>query len=142
MVQDIQLIVESNPSEADTIILRKGIVDFNASCIHEKASQFCVFARDEKNTIIGGASVWQHSDAFYIDILWIEENFRKKSIGTRLINEIFAQARLKNLKQIFVDTFDFQAFEFYKRQGFYELGRIEKYLLGHDRIYLKKELKI
>ncbi|ARG98132.1 GNAT family N-acetyltransferase [Legionella micdadei] len=137
---NVKLTVEKSPSDADNAILRKGIIEFNVNCLHERGSQFSVFARDDQNKIIGGALIWQHSDALYIDVLWIESEFRKKLIGSRLIEQIIEQARIKQLSKIFVDTFDFQALDFYKRHGFHEIGRIEKYLLGHDRIYLKKEM--
>ncbi|CDZ77535.1 N-acetylglutamate synthase [Legionella massiliensis] len=133
-----ELEVDNNPSPANNAVLREGIVSFNVSHLHERANHFSIFVRNEQKEIIGGATVWQHSDAMYIDILWFAEQYRRKSLGSRVIEELFKQARAKNINNIFVDTFDFQALDFYLKKGFVVIARLEKFLLGHDRIYLKK----
>lgn len=107
----VQLTVEPQPAEEDEAFLRAGIVAFNVSCIHERASHFCIFARD-RGRLIGGASLWQHSDALYIDVLWFEENYRRQGLGSRLLATIDEQAVSEQIKQVFVDTFSFQALEF------------------------------
>lgn len=136
----IQFIVDNNPSSNDNSVLREGIIAFNVSCIHEKAKSFSIFSKNESNEIIGGATLWEHSDAIYIDVLWVAENYRHRKIGSQLIDEIVNQARIRKRNKLFVDTYDFQALDFYKSQGFYVIGKIEKYLLDHDRIYLKMDV--
>lgn len=138
----IDFSVIPNPSEEYNIFLRNKIVEFNARFLHEQASQFSILAKNRKNDIIGGATIWEHSDALYVDILWVEENYRKKKIGTQLLNKIIEQAGFKNIKKIFVDTYDFQAVDFYIKNGFFIIGRLNQYLLGHDRIYLRKDLDL
>ncbi len=134
------MLVDHNPSDESNTFLRGKIVGFNAHFLHEQPTQFSVFARNGKNDIIGGATIWEHSDALYIDILWVDENYRNKKIGSQLIHKIIEQAGMKNIKKIFVDTYDFQAGDFYIKQGFFVIGRLDNYLLGHDRIYFKKDL--
>lgn len=138
----IKIAVDHKPKEASIAALREGIVGFNASFLHEKASQFIITAQNSKNDVIGGATIWEYSDALYIDILWVEENYRDIGIGSRLINTIVEQAQRKNIKKLFVDTYDFQASGFYIKHGFFIIGRLENYLLGHDRIYLRMEIEI
>ena len=42
---------------------------------------------------------------------------------------------------IWLDTFDFQAPEFYKKLGFSQFGEIVDYPPGHSRHYFQKRLK-
>lgn len=140
ILSTIKILVDNNPSDENNAFLRNGIVNFNAQFLNEKASSFSIFAKNPENKIIGGATIWEHSDALYIDILWIENSYREQGIGSQLINEILNQATIKNLKKIFVDTYEFQAVDFYKKHGFFVIGRLEDYLLGNDRIYLRKNL--
>lgn len=135
----VQLTVEPHPAAEDEAILRAGIVAFNVSCIHERANHFCIFARDE-GRLVGGASLWQHSDALYIDVLWFEENYRRQGLGSRLLATIDQQAIREQIKKVFVDTFSFQALEFYKKNNFETIACVPQYLLGHDRYFLKKTL--
>lgn len=138
----VSILVDHNPNDVVIASLREGIVGFNSKFLHEKASQFIITAKNNKNDIVGGATIWEHSDALYIDILWVEENYRGKGVGSRLINAIVEQAKLKNIKKLFVDTYDFQASGFYIKHGFFIIGRLDNYLLGHDRIYLRMDIEI
>ena len=138
-MSQLKYVVENTPSASDDKIIRDGIVSFNSLTINEKATHFSVFAKDGPE-IIGGALIWKHSDALYIDVLWCNENYRKKGIGKKIISIIDDLARDKKVTKIFVDTYDFQAQVFYQKQGFFCIGIIPEYLLGHDRIFMKKDI--
>jgi len=73
-------------------------------------------------------------------VLWCAENQRKHGIGSKIIEMIENYAKNKKLPKIFIDTFDFQAEAFYLKHGFNRIGVIPPYLLGHDRIYLRKDI--
>ncbi|HAU0262625.1 TPA: GNAT family N-acetyltransferase [Legionella pneumophila] len=134
-----EYVINTSPCASDDKIIRDGIVNFNNQTINEKATHFSVLAKDG-NQIIGGALVWEHSDALYIDVLWCDENHRKKGVGTKLISMIDDVAINKKLSKIFVDTYAFQAQTFYQKHGFYCIGTIPKYLLGHDRMFMRKNI--
>ncbi len=51
-----------------------------------------------------------------------------------------ALPREKSCVGIWLDTFDFQAPDFYKRLGFTEFGRLDDFPPGHQRFYLHKRL--
>lgn len=135
----IEYSIDQNPTPEDDKVLREGIVNFNREVIKEKASHFSIFAKDNTQ-IVGGALVWEHSDALYIDVLWLNENYRKKGIGTKIISIIDTIAIDKRISKIFVDTYEFQSQEFYQKHGFNSIGIIPEYLLGYDRIFLRKDI--
>lgn len=58
---------ENNSAASDKKIIRDEIVDFNSQIINEKATHFNLFAKDHTQ-IIGGALIWEHGDALYIDV--------------------------------------------------------------------------
>jgi GNAT superfamily N-acetyltransferase len=135
----LEFIIDNSPSASDDKIIRDGIINFNSQIINEQATHFSVFAKDN-NQIIGGALIWEHSDALYIDVLWCDVRYRKKGIGTKIISMIEELALNKRLPKIFVDTYAFQAQVFYQKKGFYCIGTIPEYLLGHDRFFLRKDV--
>ncbi len=134
-----EYVIDNNPSASDDKIIRDGIVNFNSQTINEKATHFSIFAKDGSQ-IIGGALIWEHSDALYLDVLWCDEHYRKKGVGTKIISMIDEVARNKGLQKIFVDTYAFQAQAFYQKHGFYCIGTIPEYLLGHDRMFMRKDV--
>jgi N-acetylglutamate synthase-like GNAT family acetyltransferase len=135
----IEYVIENNPDSSDDKVIRDGIVDFNCQIIKEKASHFSIFAK-YNTQIIGGALIWEHSDALYIDVLWCNEKYRKQGVGTKIITMIDGVAKNKGLPKIFVDTYEFQAQNFYKKHGFYCIGTIPKYLKDYDRIFMRKDV--
>jgi hypothetical protein len=49
-------------------------------------------------------------------------------------------AREKNCVGIWLDTFDFQAPDFYRKHGFSEFGQLQDYPPGHQRLFFHKRL--
>jgi N-acetylglutamate synthase-like GNAT family acetyltransferase len=138
-MNSIEYSIENNPDASDDKIIRDGVVDFNKQSINEKATYFSVFAKDDTQ-IIGGALIWEISDALYINELWCNEKYRKQGVGTKIITMIDDAAKNKGLSKIFVDTYEFQARAFYEKHGFYCIGTIPKYLKNYDRFFMRKDL--
>ncbi len=138
-MSEVQFFIEVKPESKDDKILKEGIISFNHQILKEKATHFSVFAKNHEE-IIGGALVWEHSDALYIDTLWLMENYREQGIGSTILSMIEKIAIEKKLNGIFVDTYEFQAQEFYKKHGYSLIGIIPKYLLGYSRLFMKKDI--
>ena len=62
----------------------------------------------------------------------------KKKLGSLLLEEVENDAKSKGAKLIHLDTFDFQAKEFYEKQGYIVFGILENCPEKHYRYYLKK----
>jgi hypothetical protein len=50
------------------------------------------------------------------------------------------EAKRRGAKNVYVDTFSFQAPEFYKKIGYREFGRLKDFPVGHHRSWLTKAL--
>lgn len=138
-MSELKYETKDNPTSEEQKIIRDGIIGFNQSVINDKPNCFNIFVKQNEN-IIGGAIIYQHKDALYIDVLWCMEEYRRKGIGSKLIGMIEAEAQNKSIKKLFVDTYAFQAQEFYKKHGFKIIGCAPEYLLGHDRIFMRKDI--
>jgi N-acetylglutamate synthase-like GNAT family acetyltransferase len=57
-----------------------------------------------------------------------------------LLADAEAVARERGCTSIYLDTFSFQAPDFYKRLGFKEFGRLNDFPPGRTRIWLWKSL--
>lgn len=96
---------------------------------------------DEHGSIIAGCIAKMYCwNVIYIDILWVDEKYRKSGLGTRLLNEIEAVALEEKCSLIHLDTFDFQAKDFYIKNGYEIFGVLEDCPKEHCRYYLKKKL--
>ncbi len=76
----------------------------------------------------------------YIDVLYVDEAYRGKRPGSQLLQKVEAQAKQFGSKLSHLDTFDFQAKDFYLKQGYEVFGTLANCPQGHNRFYFKKEL--
>lgn len=135
------VITASKPNPEDIKAVRRGILAFNHKNYGEVPSYYSVILKNEKDGVQGGSTVYVHSDSIFIDILWVSDKFRGQGFGNKIMDAVEAEAKKRGCKYATVDTFDFQAEPFYKKRGYYDIGTIKEYVLGFDRIFLRKNLE-
>lgn len=74
----------------------------------------------------------------YVDILWVDKSYSNKGYGSALLAEVEKISREKGCHLIHLDTFDFQAKDFYIKQGYEVFGVLDDCPREHQRYYLKK----
>ena len=121
------------------------LVEYNLSKV--KASQDVLFEDinkkivDKDGKIIAGCVARMYCwNILYIDILWVEENYRNYGFGKRLLFDIEKTAREKGCYLVHLDTFDFQALGFYEKLGYEIFGKLDDCPQNHCRYFLKKYL--
>lgn len=96
---------------------------------------------DENGKIIAGCVARMYCwNVAYIDTLWVDKKYRGRNFGTRLLEEIELTAKSKGCYLIHLDTFDFQAKDFYEKHGYRVFGILENCPKEHCRYYLVKKL--
>ncbi len=129
----------------DYKVIGEGLVSYNTSHVpmqQEKGIHPVNLMLKDENGEIAGAVMsriygW---NAMEVSILWVSEKYRGKGLGKRLMNEVETIAIERNCTLIHLDTFDFQAPEFYKKLGYQLFGTLEGSPIGHNRYYLSKKL--
>ena len=122
------------------------LVEYNLSQVPKTQQLDFVYINkkivDENNEIIAGCLAKMYCwKVIYIDILWVDEKYRKCGLGKRLLTEIEKIAKEEDCSLIHLDTFDFQAKDFYIKYGYEIFGVLEDCPENHCRYYLKKKLK-
>lgn len=106
----------------------------------EKFQRLCFVLKGPDEGVVGGVIGEIYWDWFYVNLMWIKEELRGRGYGHRLLEAIEADARQRGAKQVFLDTFSFQAPEFYKKHGYRVFGELTDFPKGHTRYYMTKEL--
>jgi GNAT superfamily N-acetyltransferase len=90
--------------------------------------------------LIGG--LWARSlwGSLYIDIMFVPEALRGKGIGTSLMRQAEEEAIRRECRDIWTDTYAFQAPPFYEKMGFTIFGRLDGPAPIFPRFFLKKAL--
>ena len=105
----------------------------------QKYKRFAVTLR-ERGRIVGGivGEVWM--TVLFIQFFWIDQKYRGKDFGTKLIKAIEDEAKKFGAVRSYVDTMSFQAPGFYRNCGYKEFGAIEGYPEGVTRHWFTKAL--
>jgi len=105
-------------------------------------SMLSIGARDADNRIIGGlvANLQPGWKWMTVQRLWIEESYRRAGIGRRLVEAAEKEAQRLGCLHVAVDTMEFQAREFYEKQGYRVYAVQEDYPAGHRKFLLRKTL--
>jgi hypothetical protein len=74
----------------------------------------------------------------YIDLLWLRTN--RRGYGHRLMTLAEEEARERGAKNAYLDTFSFQAPDFYRRLGYEVFGELPDFPHGHQRYFFRKQL--
>lgn len=103
----------------------------------ENEQNFIVYDDDK---VVGGAIGLIKYKWYFLDLLYIDEKYRGKDIGTKLLEQIEKFARKENLIGIRMETWNFQARGFYEKNGYNVFGEIKDCPPGTIDYFLKKEL--
>ena len=109
--------------------------DINVSDI--KNCNFLVYDNDK---LIGGAIGFIQYNWYFLDLLYIDEEYRGQDIGTNLIKQIEAFAKKENLTGVRMETWDFQSRGFYEKNGYAVYAEIKNCPPGTIDYFLKKEI--
>ena len=122
-------------------IIGGGISNYNKEQAGEDNAQtlcFVLYAPDQE--IVGGVIGATYWDWLYIDLMWIKEELRGRGYGHRLLTLAEDKARQRGAKKAYLDTFSFQAPEFYEQHGYAVFGALEDFPPGHQRYFFTKQL--
>lgn len=118
-----------------------GINDYNAEKAgddHGKNLCFVLYTPDQQ---IGGGVIGQtYWDWLFINLMWLREELRGCGYGQRLLSLAEEEARQRGAKHAYLDTFSFQAPDFYKKYGYRVFGVLEDFPAGHQRYFMTKDL--
>jgi GNAT superfamily N-acetyltransferase len=129
-------------SEADLNVVFEGLRSYNAGRMGDPGySPLHLLLRDGDGAVRGGLAGDVYLGWLFVRYLWVAEEHRGGGYGERLLREAEDEARSRGCHAIWLDTFSFQAPDFYRRLGFQEFGRLDDYPTGHARHFFWKHLE-
>lgn len=134
----------SEISEEQFTLIDNKIDQFNAAQLSfTGTTQFYknyVIYDEEDNIIAGINGCFYLRECLYISILFVNEDKRGQGLGRFLLEFMEQEAKKENIQLIHLDTFDFQAKDFYLKYGYEIFGVLDDCPQGHKRYYMKKKL--
>lgn len=134
----------SEATKAEVTKIVAGINEFNEQQVpasHPTWTPIELAISDDHGELIGGllggVGCW---GGLEIKILWVAERYRAEGLGSKLLEKAEAVATAQGATHAMLDTFDFQARDFYLKKGYTIAGEITGFPAGHTRYYCYKKL--
>ncbi len=132
-------VVDERPNEEDVQTLKQHLRDYNLSRANSHEGYgLGIFLRDDQRQMVAGISGWLWGECLEIDRRWVHEDLRGRGLGKRLVRALEEAAVVRGCRQITLETFSFQAPEFYQKLGFKVFGVIEGFGNRHRKLYMQK----
>ena len=136
---NIEIAETPTPDEREFILQQ--LLKFNSQRAGEaNYKPLTIFLREADENLVGGllgATYWQW---LYVDLFWIHESWRKQGYGDAVLAAAEQEAMRRGCQYAYLDTFSFQAPEFYQKRGYVVFGEIPGFPEEHSRYFLKKAL--
>ena len=141
MDEEYRIVYVDEPEESAWGIIGQGIREYNTrQAGDDRFQRLCFALQSPDEEVVGGVIGATYWDWFYIDLLWVRDEFRGRGYGRRLLTAAEDEARRRGATGAYLDTFSFQAPDFYKREGYQVFGELHDFPPGHQRYFLEKRL--
>ena len=103
------------------------------------AAQVFACARSEDGELVGGAAGRRWGEYCELLYLWVKPEARRGGIGSELLQAFEEQASSHGCKIFILDTFSFQAPEFYKRHHYQVAHEMPGFPEGNTKYTMRKQ---
>ena len=99
-----------------------------------------IYVEDDSGELMAGLVAETFGNWLEIEYLFVKEELRRQGIGTQLLQQAESEAKKRNCRFAFVNTYQFQAPAFYQKYGYKEVFTMKDYPYTGQRHYYQKEL--
>ena len=130
-----------NPSKDEINFVNNALSKFNDEKVGPDNHKLLNIVEYDKNhNVIAGILGGTYWGWCHIDILWVDEKYRRQSVGSKLLETAESEAKKRGCHSVHVDTMSWQAPEFYKKHGYKIISKLNDIPAGNKKFHLVKEL--
>lgn len=105
-----------------------------------KSEPLNLYVEDEHGEIMAGLVAETFGNWLEIEYLFVKEDIRGQGIGSKLLEQAESEAKMRNCRFAFVNTYQFQAPAFYQKQDYKKVFTLKDYPYTGQRHYYQKDL--
>ena len=99
-----------------------------------------LYVEDDSGELMAGLVAETFGNWLEIEYLFVKEDLRAQGIGSQLLQQAESEAKKRNCRFAFVNTYQFQAPAFYQMHGYKEVFTLKDYPYTGQRHYYQKDL--
>jgi GNAT superfamily N-acetyltransferase len=134
-------VIDDEPSTADVRALEDGLYRYNVEqTLRDDGRWLAIFVRDIDGRITAGLNGWTWAGWLKVSNLWVRHDLRRKGVGSDLLKAAETEAAARGCTRATIDTYSFQAPDFYQRLGYRIVAAVDDRPAGHKHYTLVKDL--
>jgi len=132
-----------NPPKNIKDVIYSGLKSFNMRHLPDEDIQtLACYVEDDQGNFAGGLTGEIYTNTLFVEFLWVDDQHRDSGIGSMLMARVESEAKAFGVTDMYLDTYSFQAPNFYAKLGFKEMGRYKGFpTVGVDKIFLQKRIQ-
>ena len=99
-----------------------------------------LYVEDDSGELMAGLVAETFGNWLEIEYSYVKDDLRGQGIGSQLLQQAESEAKKRNCRFVFVNTYQFQAPAFYQKQGYKEVFTLKDYPYTGQRHYYQKDL--
>ena len=99
-----------------------------------------LYVEDDSGELLAGLVAETFGNWLEIEYLFVKEELRGQGIGSQLLQQVESEAKKRNCRFAFVNTYQFQAPAFYQKYGYKKVFTMKDYPYTGQRHYYQKDL--
>ena len=99
-----------------------------------------LYVEDDSGELLAGLVAETFGNWLEIEYVFVKEELRGQGIGSQLLQQVESEAKKRNCRYVFVNTYQFQAPAFYQKHGYQEVFTLKDYPCTGQRHYYQKDL--
>ena len=99
-----------------------------------------IYVEDDSGELMAGLVAETFGNWLEIEYLFVKEELRGQGIGSQLLQQAESEAKKRNCRFAFVNTYQFQAPAFYQKHGYQKVFTLKDYPCTGQRHYYQKDL--
>lgn len=99
-----------------------------------------LYVENDYGQLMAGLVAETFGNWLEIEYLFVKEDLRGQGIGSQLLQQAESEAKKRNCRFAFVNTYQFQAPAFYQKHGYKEVFTLKDYPYTGQRHYYQKDL--
>ena len=99
-----------------------------------------LYIEDEQGQLLAGLVAETFGNWLELEYLFVKDDLRGQGIGSQLLQRAESEAKNRNCRYVFVNTYQFQAPAFYQKHDYQEVFTLKDYPCTGQRHYYQKDL--
>jgi ribosomal protein S18 acetylase RimI-like enzyme len=133
--------MNNHPARNEIEYVREALTQFNREHVGDDGhTPLNLVEYNESEQIIVGILGGTYWGWMYIDILWVNEQYRRRGLGSKLLSEAEKEAVRRGCHHVHLDTMSWQAPDFYIKHGYEVIGVLPDIPNGNQKYLLMKAL--